>query len=246
LINLILNFATLVIPYQCSERCTPKQDQRRVIAPLSTTARRVVSGFHAGKRKTAAQGRRPPIVHSQLEMDSHADTIVCGSNCLIMHYTGKECDVSPYTDAYEAIKSVPIVQASTAYDNPETGETTILILNEAIWMGEQMEHTLVNPNQLRAYGITVQDNPFAEAPIFISTEGNEFTLPLASKGTTLGVPTRTPTDHELQTCPHVVLSSEHDWDPQNVHFPKTSRTGGGGDFENSWGCYNSRRSLRFW
>jgi hypothetical protein len=84
-------------------------------------------------------------------MDSHAGTIVCRSNCLIMYYTGKECDVLPYTEAYEAIKSVPIVQAATAYDNRDTGEITILILNKAIsWMGDQMEHTLINPNQLRA------------------------------------------------------------------------------------------------
>ena len=144
---------------------------------------------------------------------------------MIMHYTGAECDVTPYTDAYEAIKSVPIVQAATAYDNPETGETIILILNEAIWMGEKMDHTLVNPNQLRAYGITVQDNPFSEAPIFIATEGHAFVMPLHIKGTTLGVSTRTPTDSELQSCqPHVILSSEHEWDPQNVRFPKSSRT----------------------
>jgi hypothetical protein len=62
-----------------------------------------------------------------------------------MLFTGKVCDASPYTDEFKAIKSVPIVQASTAYENPETRETTILILNEAIWMGEQMELTLVNP-----------------------------------------------------------------------------------------------------
>jgi hypothetical protein len=95
------------------------------------------------------------VVVSQLELDSHADTIVCGSNCTIIHFTGKECDVSPYTETYEAIKSVPIIQAATAYDNPEAGETTIFILNEAIWMGDKMSHTLVNPNQLRAHGITV-------------------------------------------------------------------------------------------
>jgi hypothetical protein len=79
-------------------------------------------------------------------MDSHADTIVCGSNCSIIHFTDKVCDVSPYTDTCEAIKSVPIVQAATAFDHPDTGETTILILNEAIWMGDKMNHTLVNPN----------------------------------------------------------------------------------------------------
>jgi hypothetical protein len=141
-----------------------------------------------------------------------------------MYYTGKECDVLPYTEAYEAIKSVPIVEAATAYDHTDTGETTILSLNEAIWMGDQMEHTLINPNQLRAYGITVQDNPFDPAPIFISTEDNESTLPLNSKGTVLGVATITPADQELQTCPHVVLSSEHEWDPKNVWFPRAART----------------------
>jgi hypothetical protein len=72
-----------------------------------------------------------------------------------------------------------------------------------------MEHTLINPNQLQAYRITVQDNPFNPAPIFISTEDNEFTLPLSSKGTVLSVATRTLTNQELQTCPRVVLSSEH-------------------------------------
>ena len=132
--------------------------------------------------------------------------------------------MSPYTDKYEAIKSVPIVQAATAYDNPDTGETLILILNEAIWMGDKMENTLVNPNQLRAYGLTVQDNPFSESPTFVVTEGHECILPLMSQGTILGVSTRTPTNQELQSCPYVILLSEHEWDPQNVRFPKASRT----------------------
>jgi hypothetical protein len=91
-------------------------------------------------------------------------------------------------------------------------------------MGYQMERTLINPNQFQAYGITIQDNPFNPAPIFISTEDNEFTLPISSKGTVLGVATRTPTDQELQTCPHAVLLSKHEWDPQNVRFPRASQT----------------------
>ena len=82
----------------------------------------------------------------------------------------RECYVSSYNDAYETIKAVPIIKAATTYDNPDKGYNTILILNEAIWMVENMGHTLVNPNQLCSYGMTVQDNPFAEAPIWISTE----------------------------------------------------------------------------
>jgi hypothetical protein len=111
-----------------------------------------------------------------------------------------------------------------SYKPPQTGETSILILNEAIWMGDKMDRTLVNPNQLHAYGLTLQDNPFSEAPICIATEGHEFILSLTSSCTILEVTTRTPTEAKLQSCPHVSLLSEYKWDPQNVRFPKTSRT----------------------
>ena len=85
-------------------------------------------------------------------------------------------------------------QASIAYDNPETRETMILFLNEAICMGETMYHTLVNPNQFCAYGMTVQDKPFAESPIFISTEDHDCILPLSSKGNIFGFNAKTLTD----------------------------------------------------
>jgi hypothetical protein len=116
------------------------------------------------------------------------------------------------------------VQAGTAWDNPETGETVIYVLNEAIWLADKLEHTLVNPNQLRAFGIAVQDNPFSDAPIYIATEDSEDVLPLKCSGTILMANTRTPTDQELSTCRHIVLSSEHAWDPQKVRFPEASRT----------------------
>ena len=61
-------------------------------------------------------------------------------------------------------------------------------------MGETMDHTLVNPKQLRANGMTVEDNPSAEDLIFIATENHEFMLLLSSKGTTLGFTARTPTE----------------------------------------------------
>ena len=69
---------------------------------------------------------------------------------------------------------MPIFQLATEYDNTETGDTTILILKKEIWMGETMDQTLLNPNQLRAYGMTVQDNPSVEAPIFIVLEDHEY------------------------------------------------------------------------
>ena len=45
---------------------------------------------------------------------------------MIKQYAGKQCGMYPYTDEYKAIKSVPIVQADTEYENPETGQKTFI------------------------------------------------------------------------------------------------------------------------
>ena len=75
---------------------------------------------------------RGSVLYSTIELDSHTDTIVCSYNCIIMNFMGKECDVTPLNDAYDTINTVPIVQAATSYNNPDTGDKTILIFNEEI------------------------------------------------------------------------------------------------------------------
>ena len=189
----------------------------RRISVYSTSARRI---SHVGKSPKDDK----TVTHGRVELDTHADTIVFGRNCLIMGYTGRECDVSPYTETYDAIKSVPIVTAATAWTCTSTGTTFILIFHEGLWMADQMEHTLINPNQLRHFGVTVQDNPFAREPLFIATEDESFVLPLHTEGTNVVVSTRTPTDAELHQCQHIHLTSKHQWDPQHVCLPKASRT----------------------
>ena len=61
------------------------------------------------------------VAYSTMELYSHADTIVCGSKFIVIHFTGKEFDVTTYTDTYKTIKAVPIAQIATAYNNPEKG-----------------------------------------------------------------------------------------------------------------------------
>ena len=134
-------------------------------------------------------------------MDSHADTIVAGANCTILNYTGKVCDVLPYRDDYTPVSNVPIIKAATgAWQSPHTSETYILVFNEALWMGDSMESTLINPNQLRYFGTSVQDNPTADTPLSIITEDSAFCMELAMKGTIVYADTHTPTNDELQTC----------------------------------------------
>ena len=147
-------------------------------------------------------------------------TVVLGRNCVILSYTGRDCNVSPYNETYESIKGVPIVSGATAWTCETMGLTYILVFNEALWMGDSLDHSLVNPNQLRSYGVVVQDNPFDPTQMHISTEDDTTLIPLKADGTTIYMNTRTPSDHELQTCPHVVLTSKAPWDPRAVSFPK--------------------------
>ena len=49
-----------------------------------------------------------------------------------------------------------------------TNEEYILIFNEALWMGDTLAHSLINPNQLHAYGTLVQDNPYHTDPVGIT------------------------------------------------------------------------------
>ena len=140
-----------------------------------------------------------------------------------MSYTGKVCDVSPYSEAYQPMENIPIVTAATAWQSPVTGRTYILIFNEALWMGDSMSSTLINPNQLRHFGVKVQDDPTSKSPLAIIKDDEEqFCMELDISGTIIYVTTYTPTEKELSQCQHVILSSPHPWDPEKVIFPKSS------------------------
>lgn len=43
---------------------------------------------------------------------------------------------------------VHITQAAMAYDDPESGETFVLVVNQCLHLGEAMENTLMNPKQM--------------------------------------------------------------------------------------------------
>ena len=192
----------------------------RRIAPVNSGIRRIC---HVEQR--TLQGiKTADVIYGQSELDSHADTIALGKNSIIMKYTGRECEVSPYADTYDTIKKVPIVTGATGYTSPITGRRSILIFNEALWLGDQMQHTLINPNQLRYYGLLVKDDPYAkDEPMRIESESGDIVLPLKSDGTIIFLETWSPTDHDLNTLPHIVMSSPHPWNPHDIQFPKTSR-----------------------
>ncbi len=126
---------------------------------VKTTVRRV------GSARTQAMRRKhfPTLVPGtigRMEINNRADTTVFGANMTAIAFTGQTCDVQPFKETMPPERDVPIASAATAYDDPETGETTILEFNQGLWFGDTMQHSLVNPSQCRIIGINLCDNLF--------------------------------------------------------------------------------------
>ena len=154
-----------------------------------------------------------------IELDSHADMVVLGSNAVVLHYTGNECKVSPYSNEYEAISNMPVVHGATLWTDQNDNQGYILVFNEALWMGDSLPHSLINPNQLRAYGTLVQDNPFSHDPLVIEPPNNDVAIPLSTLGTIIYTDTHIPTQEELAALPHGVSTPDSPWDPHHIQFP---------------------------
>ena len=56
------------------------------------------------------------------------------------------------------------------------------------------------------------------------TEDKEFWMDLSMHGTICHADTFVPSEAELNSYPHIILSSNHPWDPLNVKFPKFRKT----------------------
>jgi len=203
----------------------------------SHMSRRRINRILTGPRHTS---NRPPtsamdrrvlnvhtnqVHHSTCELDSHADTCVAGPNTVILEYTDQMVSVSAFSDQFEVMKDIPIGTAATAYDDPNDGTTTILVIHQALLMNDVVQTTLLCPNQLRSHGLIVDDVPVhlshhSQPPsthsIYVPID--DFRIPLSLSGVISLIETRTPTQDELDTCQWVTLTSEANWNPHSATF----------------------------
>ena len=99
-------------------------------------------------------------IEARNECDTNADTCCLGANWIILHHTTRTADVYPNDKSYQPVENVPIVTGATAYDDPVSGATFILVINEGLFYGSKLDHSLINPHQIRANGIGFWDNPY--------------------------------------------------------------------------------------
>ena len=106
-------------------------------------------------------------------------------------------NVTPFSDNFVMMPEVLVVHLAVAYDFPVTGISTILIINNALYIRD-MEHNLMPSIMMRLNGLMVDEcpkflypNPTIEThSIFFPTENTW--LPLALHGTTSYISTRRP------------------------------------------------------
>ena len=164
-----------------------------------------------------------PLVNTiaENEADTNADTCCLGNNFIPLYYTNRTADVYPYSDAYEPIENVPIVSGATAYDHPN-GNTYILVFNESLYYGQQMKHSLINPNQIRFNGLDFWDNPLRDDELYMELD-DDLRIPLQFKGTKCVFTSRVPTKEELNTCIHYHITSSDTWEPTDIDLNTIKR-----------------------
>lgn len=111
----------------------------------------------------------------------------------------------------EALQDILIVKAALAYDDPNTGETFVFIINQALYFGDHFNHILLNHNQIRSYGVTVDAIPkhlsLSSSHAIIIKEEN-LTIPLSLNRIISYFNVRTTSIYEVDNCQHIVLTSK--------------------------------------
>ena len=90
------------------------------------------------------------------------------------------------------------------------------MINEGLYYGNKIDHSLINPNQIRAYGIPLWDNAYDQSINGdLSIELDEAVrVQMKTHGTKIIFESRAPTKQELQECTKIQLTSKKEWNPR--------------------------------
>ena len=132
--------------------------------------------------------------------------------------TGETVSIYGFDDDAPPVSNVPVGTCMTAY-TLETGETVILVVHQALYLGKRHQGSLLCPNQMRQHGVRVDDCPVHLSMGMNSTHSiilqeDDVTIPLQLDGTISYFNSHIPTKRELQECRHVELTSSTTWDPK--------------------------------
>jgi hypothetical protein len=149
-------------------------------------------------RQSDKRQTTPNTILARCKIDNHADTTCFGSNFTPVYFTGEHCEVAPFSDEYARMTDVPIASAATAWDDPETGQMTILIFNQGLWSGDKLDNSLINPNQCRMHRIELCDDPFDPTrQLGVTDPFTKMHMPMEFQGNVVYFCSRAPTEEEI-------------------------------------------------
>ena len=99
-----------------------------------------------------------------------------------MSLTGEICDVNPFLASYQPVQEIPVARCCTVWTDKTDSLEYLLIGDQMLWFGTLMPNSLINPNQLRANGISVNDDPFDTSRLF-GIASDEAFIPFYATGT---------------------------------------------------------------
>jgi len=204
---------TCVAFVSCGKALVVKRTQGKFYIYKITTSNRPL--IKQAKRHKARADRFLDPLPS--EIDNHADTTCFGKNFRVISFTSEVCNVSPYLSDYDSITDIHICTAATAVDM-DSGEAIILEFGQGLWFGDRLNHSLINPNQCRSYGISVCDDPTDQNRDISMELPENYFLPFQMRGTTYCFESRSPDIDELDSCRTFQVSDANHWDPTDVMF----------------------------
>ena len=154
----------------------------------------------------------------RLGIDSHADISCIGRHGRILEVVdGQSSTVFPFNDSYKPMNDIRTVNAAFACDTDD-GRIYIVHINQCLDFTGSMEHSILCTNQSRITGVIINDVPRVidhESSQSIKFPDNGISLPLEMVGPVPYLAVRYPTDEDLETSPHLELTSaDSEWNPQ--------------------------------
>ena len=142
---------------------------------------------------------------AKCELDRWADTICCGINFRPLAFTGQLCEVRGFHDSLDTLTDIMVACCVTTFTHSESGARFVLVINEALYLGKTMGHSLMDPNQIRSFKLPVSDNPFdLDRPFGINHEG--LFVAFRTEGSTVYFDTSVPSDEEFESCQMIELT----------------------------------------
>ena len=119
---------------------------------------------------------------------------------------GEVREVSPFLSTDDPVQEIPVARCCTVWMSDQTGVDYLLVGDQMLWFGTLLLNSLLNPNQIRAFGLNVSDNPFNDDEFGIDRHATF--IPCNTMGTIVHFDSRVPSETHL---PIVCLTGDT-WD----------------------------------